>query len=124
MSVKNVTEYIEKLKGPRAKIVDVLRKILKKVAPDSTESFKWAQPVYDDHGPFCYISAHSDHVELGFWRGSELQDPKGLLSGEGEKMRGLKIYSIKQIKEIEPKSIAQLIRQAIKLNREKGNPVC
>jgi hypothetical protein len=40
---------------------------------------------------FCYIGAHRDHVNLGFYYGAELPDPKGLLEGTGKKLRHIKI---------------------------------
>ena len=40
---------------------------------------------------FCYIGAHRDHVNLGFYYGAELPDPEGLLEGTGKKLRHIKI---------------------------------
>jgi hypothetical protein len=119
MGVHSVSSYVMKLRGPRSDIVKELREIIRKAAPDAQESYKWAQPVYEQNGPFCYISAHSDHIAVGFWRGGEIKAPEGLLVGDG-KMRHLKIASMEEIK---PKVIEKLVKIAVALNIKKGNPV-
>jgi hypothetical protein len=42
---------------------------------------------------FCYISVHRRHVNLGFQRGSLLQDPQGFLKGDGPWMRHIQVKS-------------------------------
>ena len=39
---------------------------------------------------FCYIGAHRDHANLGFYYGAELPDPEGLMEGTGQKLRHIK----------------------------------
>jgi hypothetical protein len=36
---------------------------------------------------FAYVNAFTAHVNVGFFRGAELADPKGLLEGKGKFMR-------------------------------------
>jgi len=40
---------------------------------------------------FAYVDAFSAHLNLGFFRGAELPDPKGLLQGTGKLMRHVKL---------------------------------
>src|SRR4051794_14890293 len=40
---------------------------------------------------FAYVNAFTAHVNVGFFRGAELADPKGLLEGSGKVMRHVKI---------------------------------
>ncbi|HEX8899244.1 MAG TPA: DUF1801 domain-containing protein [Chthoniobacterales bacterium] len=40
---------------------------------------------------FGYVNAFKDHVNVGFFRGAELADPKGLLEGTGKVMRHVKL---------------------------------
>ena len=40
---------------------------------------------------FCYVNAFTAHVNVGFFRGTELADPVGLLVGTGKYMRHVKI---------------------------------
>ncbi|HTH51259.1 MAG TPA: DUF1801 domain-containing protein [Pyrinomonadaceae bacterium] len=40
---------------------------------------------------FCYVNAFTSHVNVGFFCGSELDDPAGLLEGTGKFMRHVKM---------------------------------
>src|SRR5437763_16561032 len=40
---------------------------------------------------FAYVNAFKAHVNVGFFRGAEIDDPKGLLEGTGKFMRHVKI---------------------------------
>lgn len=40
---------------------------------------------------FAYVDAFRAHVNVGFFRGAEIADPKGLLAGTGRFMRHVKI---------------------------------
>jgi hypothetical protein len=40
---------------------------------------------------FCYVNAFTAHVNVGFFLGAELADPKGLLEGAGKFMRHVKL---------------------------------
>jgi hypothetical protein len=119
MAVKTVDEYVDSLDDWRAEVVAELRRIVRAAVPKASEAIKWAQPVYDDNGPVAWIKAHRSHVNIGFWRGAELSDPKGLLEGDGDKMRHIKIASQADVKK---GAITALVKQAAKLNREKGSP--
>lgn len=118
MSAKTVEEYASK-QGEFEDIVLTLAAVVRKAAPKSEEAIKWSQPVWSLNGPFCYMKAFKKYVNLGFWRGAELNDPKGLLEGSGAKMRHVKIESIK---DIPTAALKNFIKQAIKLNQTKGNP--
>ena len=40
---------------------------------------------------FAYVNAFKAHVNVGFFRGAEIADPKGLLEGNGKFMRHVKL---------------------------------
>jgi hypothetical protein len=40
---------------------------------------------------FAYVNAFRDHVNVGFFRGAEIADPKGVLEGTGKVMRHVKL---------------------------------
>jgi hypothetical protein len=107
-----------KTKGWQAQVVERLLSIARKAAPGATLSIKWAQPVLEQNGPFAFIKVAKAHITFGFWRGAELQDPKGLLEG-GEVMKHLKIASADGVDE---RLIVGLVRQAVALNESKGDP--
>ncbi|KYK31625.1 MAG: hypothetical protein AYK22_02100 [Thermoplasmatales archaeon SG8-52-3] len=81
---------------------------------------KWSQPVYEDeNGPFCFIKAHKNHVNIGFWRGAVMKDPKKLLEGDGVKMRHIKLT---QDSIINKKDISDFVKQGLFLNKKLGDP--
>ena len=43
---------------------------------------------------FCYIAPQTKHVNLGFYYGTALPDPAGLLEGTGKNMRHVKVYEL------------------------------
>lgn len=116
---KTVDEYIAGLDGWRADAVTQLREIVREAAPEASEAVKWAQPVYEANGPFCYIKAFKNHVNIGFWRGVDLDDPHVLLQGDGEKMRHIKIGDVN---DIPGENIRDFVQAAVKLNQTKGDP--
>jgi len=119
MAAKTVDEYIAGLEGWQAEIVSRVRQIIIETVPDARESIKWAQPVYESNGPFAYIKAFKKAVNFGFWRGVDLEDPAGVLQGSGEKMRHMKLSTLKDIDET---VLAALTAQAADLNALKGDP--
>ena len=44
-----------------------------------------------EDAPFAYVNAFTSHVNVGFFHGSELPDPAGLLEGSGKHMRHVKL---------------------------------
>lgn len=40
---------------------------------------------------FAYVDAFAAHVNIGFYEGASLDDPKGLLQGAGKRMRHVKL---------------------------------
>ena len=114
-----VEEYVAKQGVWQQDVITELREILREGAPGATEQIKWGQPVYDWNGPFAHIKAFSSSVNLGFWRGATLKDPTGLLSGEGDRMKHVKITSPAGVQHHE---VVALVREAVRLNDELGDP--
>ena len=119
MAAKTVDEYVAGVGGWQAEAITAIRQIVREAAPKASESIKWAQPVYEENGPFAWIKAYKSYVNFGFWRGSQLTDPKGLLEGDGDRMRHVKIGSVADVNQ---PALKKFVREAAKLNREKGNP--
>ena len=59
---------------------------------------------------YAYIAVQSSHVNLGFYYGTSLPDPAGLLEGTGKKLRHLKLRNASEAKS--PPVVA-LLREAI-----------
>ena len=96
---------------PRNKtIIRALRKFVKRVAPGLEESVKWGNGCWvGSDGPVAYVYSATGYVQLGFFRGSALKDPKRLLEGEGRCVRHVKVRSVPGIDEA---AFAALLRQA------------
>jgi len=46
---------------------------------------------------FAYINAFKAHVNVGFFRGTEIADPTGLLEGTGKVMRHVKLSPEREV---------------------------
>jgi hypothetical protein len=58
---------------------------------------------------FAYVDAFRDHVNLGFFQGSALADPAGLLEGTGKYMRHAKLGPGHDVDEL---ALAELVAAA------------
>jgi hypothetical protein len=116
---KTVDEYIAAFDDWRTDAMKRLREVVKEGAPHSAVAIKWAQPVWEWNGPMIWMKAYPKHVDIGFWRGTEMDDPKKVLTGDGERMRHIKITSVD---DIPAEALVDLVKQAVKLNTAKGNP--
>jgi hypothetical protein len=116
---KTVDEYIAAFDDWRTDAMKRLREVVKEGAPHSAVGIKWAQPVWEWNGPMIWMKAYPKHVDIGFWRGTEMEDPKKVLTGDGERMRHIKITSVK---DIPADALRDLVKQAVQLNTAKGNP--
>lgn len=115
----NVDAYIGHFKGWQREVLTTLRAIIRQGAGDIDESILWSQPVFSSNGPVCYIKAFSDHVNFGFWRGIDLDDPEGLLVGDLTMMRHI---TIRHVNDVKRDVFEAMVRQAVRLNRDKGDP--
>lgn len=62
-----------------------------------------------DDAAFGYVNAFKAHVNVGFFRGAELADPKNLLEGTGKLMRHVKL---KPDREVDATALTKLIKTA------------
>ena len=78
-----------------------LRNLIYEVLPQTVEVV-WKQQRIAGYGTgpkkmsehFSYIGPMKKHVNLGFYYGSELPDPDGLMEGTGKLLRHVKIRSL------------------------------
>src|SRR3954471_3986259 len=98
------------------KMINALRKLMKKTAPALVESVKWGNGVWlGEEWPVAFLHAKDDHLQFGFFGGTGLSDPDGLLKGSGKHVKHIKVYTIDDIDEA---AFARLIRQAVRHERE------
>jgi hypothetical protein len=98
------------------------RELILKLTPKADEKvyFGWRVVRYSlngsMNGQFIAIGPQKKYVNLYFMNGTELDDPKGLLTGEGKKMRHVSITEAKQLKSA---ALKALIKASAKLHQEK-----
>ena len=118
-----VDQFIQNAKQWKAEMVQ-LRSIL--LSCNLEESIKWGQPCYSiQNKNIVIIAAFKSTIDLGFFNGVLLKDPKGLLVKPGENTqasRQLRFTSINEI--IKLKSvIASYVKEAIKNEVDGVKPI-
>ncbi len=74
------------------RLIGVLRRFVRRVAPTLQESVKWGNGCWlAGKAPVAYVYSAPDHVQFGFLRGAALADPLGLLHGNGQYVRHVKV---------------------------------
>lgn len=93
------------------RLIASLAAIVKKTAPDFTQTVKWGQGCWTQGPtPKIYIHAKPDHVQFGFYAGSKLKDPARLLVGSGQYVRHVKVSGTK---DIQRDALVALIKQLL-----------
>lgn len=110
---ESIDDYVAKLGSPHREIVQALRKFVKDTAPNLDETIKWGNPTWTRKSNVCWIISYKDHVDFGFFRGTDLNDPKDLLEGTGEGLRHVKIHDVTGVR---PTDLKPLLKQAIALD--------
>lgn len=103
-----------KFPEPIREMLDKLRAVIHKAAPDIQENWKWG-PCYESNGIVVFLWGFKKHVSLAFARGSEMSDKHKLFNYgfENAHNRMIKFYSISEINE---KKILDYVKEAVKLN--------
>ena len=71
-----------------------------------------------------HIAVYSKHVNLGFNEGATLDDPKGILQGNGNQIRHITIKSVEDIKRPELRAyIRRARKKAVADARKLGEPL-
>jgi hypothetical protein len=85
-----VEAFLEACAPPMREIADRLRAIVKRATPEASERVRtgWRLLAYDlpikRHGAFfAWVFPEVKHVHLGFPKGVLMDDPRGVLQGEG-----------------------------------------
>lgn len=111
---QSVDSYVAKLKSPQRETVQALRTFIRENSPELKEQIKWGNPCYTLKGNVCWILAYGDHTDFGFFRGTSLDDPRGLLEGTGKGLRHVKIWKPEDVR---PDNLVPLLRQAVALDK-------
>jgi len=105
----NFDEYLEAQTPKNQAIIRALRRFVKRIGPKLSEAVKWGNGCWiGSKGPVAYVYSDTEYVQFGFFNGSSLKDPKGLLEGKGQYVRHIKVRNRSAIDE---PAFAALLRQ-------------
>ena len=101
-------------------VVAELRKLVRKHAPGLAEVMKYGMPQYTkEKHTIVYIMPAADHVNLGFYDGVELDDPKKLLEGTGKRLRHVKLSTLREARS---PALRKLVEEAVRVREKIGRP--
>lgn len=113
-SVEQLLCDLELANPDRHVLVLAIRQAILAVAPDAAERVMYGGIMYSAPSPCCGVFAYAEHVSVEFGHGRELNDPHGVLEGQGKFRRHIKLRTPA---DIAAKHLADYIRQAIELER-------
>jgi len=103
MSQMTVEEYLSNLSPDLQGITRELRDVARKNMPGANEFIYHDAVGYSvSKSPFdriCYIAPQKGYVNFGFFFGADLPDPQHLLTGEGKRLRHVKVRSVEEAKD-------------------------
>ena len=122
---KPIPELLKFLSVYDKRIVDLALAVRREVltaAPDATEA------IYDAYNAvaigysftgrlkesFIHIAVYAPHVNLGFNRGAQMDDPDGMLHGSGKSVRHL---TIRDPGDLKKRYVARLVKDAVRDGR-------
>jgi len=110
-----VASWFNNLPENQKKQLAELRRLVLASSNNIEEQFKWSRPCYSVNNLVCYLHKSAKHVTIGFHNGSHLDDPDGLLEGDGKDMRHVKIRPDEKISST---GIKRLIKKAIEFDQK------
>ena len=103
-------EYLEDQSVENQEIIRALRTLVKRVEPGLREAVKWGNGCWiGTNGPVAYVHSDTGYVQFGFFNGSALKNPKGLLEGKGRFVRHIKVHDPA---DIDRRAFATLLKEA------------
>jgi len=96
-------------------IVEILRKLLHKYAPDAKAIMSYGIPNYGGNRGLAVISPAKTHITLAFSRGADFEDKYGLLEGVGKVSKNVRFRDLKDINE---DSLRYYIKQTLEFDNK------
>lgn len=114
-------EWIATCPGFTREICEELRDLIFRWEPDLKESINSNMLCFSGRKRVCALGAFSDHVEITFYRGSEVDDPLGFFNHgmENLSIRGIKL---KALSELPKPAFRTLLRAAVAVDRSPAAP--
>ncbi len=112
-----VDAYIENAAEFAQPILRKIRAAMHKASSELEENIKWGNPTFELNGIVAGMSAFKKHVNFGFWRGEEMEDPTGRFEQMGNSgVNNLKLTDVSELPS--QKVFVGMIRQAVKIQKE------
>jgi hypothetical protein len=109
-----VDMYVAKLPKAEKEICLALMALVREAVPGVHAEIKWGMPVFTHHGLLCYVRSAKAYTRFGFYdHAGVMPDPLGLLEGESESGRHVKI---KSLAEMDKKRITEWVKIAAREN--------
>lgn len=78
-------------------LVQAVRSAIYSVVPKAAERVMYGGFMFSGDEQFCGVFAYKKHVSVEFGRGCDLDDPHGVLEGNGKLRRHIKLFSVTDI---------------------------
>lgn len=116
---KQVDLYILKSKPFAIPILEHLRDMIHDCSDEIEEAMKWSFPHFLYKGNLCHMASFKEHCAFGFWKGTIMKDPKGILNPLGKTAMG-HLGRISDVRDLPSGPVLKTyIKQAMLLN-DKG----
>lgn len=112
----NVRQFINEQPQPQREMMTILRSWILDLGSNTQEKISYKIPYFSFYGTMCYLSPHTDGVDLGFTKGYELSNDKKMLESKGRKqVKSITFYSVAELEENED-NIRHMLNEAAILN--------
>jgi len=113
-----VDEYLAKKEHPLKAEIERVRSIILQSDPKVEETIKWSSPTFMYKGNIAsFFMNAKKHVSLMFHKGASIDDPSGLLQGDGKEGRSAKFKDLADI-EAKKEALEAVIREWIRMQDE------
>jgi len=122
MNNPHVDHYVHELQfesGARHDLVVRIRNLVLGVDDRISEEIKYGGILFSAGAPFCGLFSYPRHVSIEFSRGAELDDPHGVLEGDGKKRRHIKLVAQPDLFQ---KNLRDYVNQAFQRSQPAAKP--
>ena len=113
IEIEKLLQDFELINPPLVLIMRSLRKMVRKIAPDSEEKIMYGGIIYSiPERMFCGLFLRKNHISVEFDLGYLLNDDDNYLEGKGKYRRHLKIHNKE---EITRKKVEKFIKESFTL---------
>lgn len=114
-----VDEYLLNKSHPLTPEIERVRQIILETDPRVEETIKWSSPTFMYKGNIAsFFMNAKKHVSLMFHKGASINDPNGLLDGDGKEGRAAKFKDMADI-EAKKEALEAVILEWIRMQDEK-----